>query len=70
MLSKNLQELKVSLNEAIGEWMESNSSEDGWEELGYIGDYASELMTDAAFAVLIAGKDVNDYLEKEGHLKA
>jgi len=69
MLSKNLQTLKVSLNEAIDKWIETASNEDGWEEIGWVGDYLGELMTSSAFNILLAQQDVNAYLESEGQLK-
>ena len=70
MLSKNLQALKVSLNEAIYKWIEQASgSDDGWNEVGYVGDYLGELMTSSAFNILLAQQDVNAYMEVNELLK-
>jgi len=57
---------KVILKDAIEKAFEDAELEDrGF----YVGDETINLMTESALNVLIAVKDVQDYLKKEGELK-
>lgn len=69
MLSKDLQQLKVSLNAVIDKWVSQVSETKGWSELGYVGDYSTELITNAAFNVLLTIQDTNAYFETNHLLK-
>lgn len=65
-----LQRLKVSLNEAIESWMNQVAAGDDWTALDtHVSDFLPELMTDAAFAVLMAQSDLTAYYQREDLLK-
>lgn len=69
-MDNELLKLKTSLNDAINKWVEEQSGNEQWEALGtLLGDFVTELMTDSAFNILLAQKDLNDYLDKEDLLK-
>lgn len=65
-----LQRLKVSLTEAIDKWANDIATEDDWAALDtHVSDFISELMADAAFAVLMAQSDLTTYYRREDLLK-
>lgn len=57
-----LQELELKMDSFI----EENCSNG---DFGWMPDYLSKRMAQAAFAVLQNSKELNDYLEREGELK-
>ena len=62
MMTNNVQKLKTSLNDAVNEWLNQESESDGFEELKtYVSDNISELMTDAAFCVLLSQSSLSKY---------
>jgi hypothetical protein len=61
-----LQKLKVSLNETIQYWIDNNADSSEFNALDTsVSDFISELMTDAAFAVLMAQSDLTSYYKRE-----
>lgn len=65
-----IEELRVSLTKAIGEWAEKVSEDAAWEEIGYVPGDLERLMATAAITVLEAVADTQEYLEKEGLMKS
>lgn len=68
--NKHWTKLEASLEETISEWFLEGEA---WEKLPesetpYIGENTSTLMAQAAIAVLMALKDSQDHLEREGLL--
>lgn len=61
--------LKVSLSEAIQKWIDHEAELDDWDQVGLTGDHIADNMATAAFAVLDAGIDLQDYLEDNDMLK-
>jgi len=61
MLTKELSALKQDLIEKIQEWSYKNCEGDGWNQIGYVGEYQAEMMAEAAFTGLMAIKDTNKY---------
>ena len=61
--------LKSSLEKAIRKWSDEAVLEEGWDEVGYVGDNFVSLMTEAAAAVLDAYADVDEYHKREGNLE-
>lgn len=63
-------ELKAKLVDAIEQWSNNNCESPEWVSLDiYVGEHLSELMADAAWAVLMGVKDIQDYLKVDGQLK-
>lgn len=71
MLSNDLQKLKSSLNDAIENWMLSCAEKDKeWNTLGTsTSDNVCELMTDSAFNILLAQRDLTEYYRNDGQLE-
>lgn len=61
-MDKNL--ARVDIKKLMDKFLEIGDNRDG-----YVGDYTSELMTEAALSVLFAVEDVQDYLKREEMLK-
>lgn len=69
-MTTNTLMLKSRLNKAIQEWIESELNLDEWEGLNfYIGERTPYLMSEAAFNVLDAVIDTNEYFKNEEMLK-
>jgi hypothetical protein len=71
-MNNELLKLKSSLCDAIEKWINETAEKKDilWAELDtYIGDNTKELMTDAAFTVLLAQKNLTEYLKANGELK-
>lgn len=65
-MNNDLLKLKVSLADAIQEWIETKCLENEWSALETnIADETSELMADAAFNILLAQKILTEYLTRE-----
>lgn len=65
----NFNELKAILQKHIDAAIDEMGINENWSEIGWVGDNVQSLMTEAAWQVVLAGKDVNDYLQKAGLLK-
>jgi hypothetical protein len=65
-MNNSLQKLKTSLCDAIDNWLTVEAGKGAeYDELDtYIGGNISELMTDAAFAVLLSQRDLTKYLRE------
>jgi hypothetical protein len=63
--------LLTSLTEAINDWSNKIAEEDDilWSEVGHVGDETDVHMANAAFAVLMAITEAQQYAVKEGYLK-
>jgi len=59
---------RQQLENAIDNFLDEETLTDN--PFGWVGENTVKLMADAAFSVLMASKDVQDYLIKEGHLNA
>lgn len=57
---------KSQLEKKIEEFLTEEADDN---DFGWVGDNLSKLMADAAFAVLAASKDVQDYIEKNNNGK-
>lgn len=69
-MTKDLLKLKISLIEAIDEWIEKECDHQGWAALEtYVGYGITELMADSAFNILLSQSDLTKYLEKQNYLK-
>jgi hypothetical protein len=53
--------LKGALYNEIEHWLGKTEGQFGW-----LGESTADLMTDAAFNILLAMKDCQDYIKKEG----
>lgn len=60
---------KSSLQKVIQKWIDEQSCEDEWLDVGYVGDNLAELMANAAGAVLDCCTDIQKYHEREKNLK-
>jgi len=68
-MTNGVQKLKTSLTDVIQEWINSESESDGWSNLNtYVGDNLAELMSDSAFAVLLAQADLTKYYKENNML--
>lgn len=65
-MNNQLLKLKVSLCDAINKWSNEEAAkgdDNNWDALDtYIGDSTCELMTEAAFSVLLAQSNLTQYL--------
>ncbi len=69
MMTNKMHRLKSSLHDAINYWAVINQGSEGWRELDtFVSDKVSELMTDAAFAVLLAQSDLTKYYKEQNML--
>lgn len=68
-MTNDVVKLKSSLNDVIQAWAEEHCEDDGCNELNIDwGNETMELMTDAAFNILLAISDHNKYLKENGML--
>lgn len=59
-----MNKLKATLQEAIEKWINDNCETPEWQRLNaLVGNDIEKLMTDAAFAVLMAAVDTNKYIK-------
>lgn len=66
MENNSILKLHTSLVDAIQKWIDEAASEDAWIDLNtYVGHHTAELMGSSAFNVLLAQKDLSEYLRKE-----
>jgi hypothetical protein len=63
MTSQNEFYYKAELKKAISKWLQKITSDDN--DLGYIPDEIEDNMTEAAWLIMKANKDCNNYFEKE-----
>lgn len=63
MTSQNEFYYKARLNKAIGKWLDEITNDDN--DLGYLPEEIVNTMTDAAWLIIKANKDCNNYFEKE-----
>ena len=63
---KNEHYYRQELENKIEEFIETEGAEG---DFGWVGENAARLMADAAFSVLMASKDVQDYLIKNNESK-
>lgn len=71
-MTLGMRKMKVSLCEAINAWIgqQVEDETDGWSDLGIpVGDLTAEIMTDAAFNILLAQQNQNSYLFNNDMLK-
>ena len=66
MITNQQQNLRSSLYNAILKWQSDNVEEIADALDSYWGEYITELMADAAFNIMLAQKDVIDWVNKEG----
>jgi len=65
-MEKSVLKLRLSLKEHIEQWMEEVVDSDGWRGLDtYFANETAELMTNAAFTVLLAQSKLSHYLRTE-----
>ena len=65
-MNNDLLKLKASLCDAIKAWIDESPNSDEWLALDTsISDNVSELMSDSAFNILLAQKDLSEYLRRE-----
>jgi hypothetical protein len=64
---KAIKKLRKSLAATIEQWSNDNCETDEWVDGfgSYVGHHTSELMADAAMAVLEGVKDIQDFLKEE-----
>lgn len=68
-MENDLLKLKTSLCDAINKWADEAADRDEWNALNtYVSHNTSELMADSAFNILLAQKDLSEYLRKEAQL--
>lgn len=65
-MDNNLLKLKTNLTDALEKWMQEKALESQWISINtYICDETAQLMSDAAFNILLAQKGLSEYLRKE-----
>ena len=68
-MNNDLLKLKASLCDAMAKWIEEESSGEEWLQLNTsISENVCELMSDSAFNILLAQKDLSEYLRSEKRL--
>lgn len=66
MQANELVKLQASLADHIGEWLKETDT----TALDiFLGEHTAELMASSAFNVLLAQKDLSEYLVREGHME-
>lgn len=67
LTSEEKLQLKLNLNKAISKWLDKETMTDN--NLGWLPEDITSLMSDSAFAVLEATVSLNAYMEEEQMLK-
>ena len=68
-MSNELQKLKVSLCDTISGWIDKNGESEGFNQLDtFFSDDISELMSDAAFSILLSQSSLTKYYKEQGQL--
>lgn len=69
-MTNEMNRLKISLADAIAQWLNDQYESDGWNDLDIsTGDLTTKIMADSAFNVLLAMKDMKEYQFQNDMLK-